>query len=167
MNTIYDGSFVLGQTSATNFIAGNGITIDSPSAGTVRIGNDETVLWSGTASKNDMMQLSEPFSGFHYLEIYGSIVQDNGTRNMLPTCKVCVDGVTLPASFNIAGWGWWGNISNYKIGMNIGTYVSSYSSIQHAGGVFQGYWDSKWQAAENNNLKINRIVGINRISGNA
>ena len=50
MNTIYDGSYVIGQTSATNFIPGPGIKIDSPSAGIVRIGNDETVLWSG--SKN-------------------------------------------------------------------------------------------------------------------
>ena len=48
MNTIYDGTFTIGQTSATNFVAGQGIKIDSPSAGTVRIGNDETVLWEGT-----------------------------------------------------------------------------------------------------------------------
>lgn len=46
MNTIYDNTFVLGQTSATNFIAGQGIKIDEPSAGTVRIGTDETVLFS-------------------------------------------------------------------------------------------------------------------------
>jgi len=123
---------------------------------------DETVLWSGTASKNDTMQLSEPFSAFQYLDIYGSIVQDNGTHNMLPSCRVCVDDVVLPASFNIAGWSWWGAISNYKIGMYIGTYADSYSAIQHAGGVFQGYWDSQWQAAENNNLKINRVIGVNR-----
>jgi hypothetical protein len=126
------------------------------------LGVDETVLWTGTASKNDVMQLSEPFSGFHYLEVYGSIVQDNGTHNMLPACKVCIDDVVLPASFNIAGWGWWGNISNYKIGMNIGTYADSYSAIQHAGGVFEGYWDNAWHANENNNLKINRIIGIGR-----
>ena len=50
MNTIYDNTFVLGQTSATNFIAGPGIKIDEPSAGTVRIGNDETVLYSGSTT---------------------------------------------------------------------------------------------------------------------
>lgn len=157
--------------ATNNYILSNpGVVTDSSLSGDgtcqspigVVPGYNETVLWDGTASKNDTMQLSEPFSGFHYLEIYGSIVQDNGTYNMLPSCKVCVDDVVLPASFNIAGWSWWGNISNYKIGMNIGTYVSSYSSIKHVGGVFQGYWDSQWQAAENNNLKINRIVGINR-----
>lgn len=51
MNTIYDGSYVLGQTSGLTFEAGPGIKIDEPSAGTVRIGNDETLLWEGSANK--------------------------------------------------------------------------------------------------------------------
>ena len=165
IQSISNGSFVLGQTSATNFQAGPGISIDSPSEGVVRIGNDETVLWSGTASSGDTMQLSEPFSGFHYLEIYGSMAQPNGTKNMLPACKVYVDDVVLPASFNIAGFSWWGNINDYKFGMCIGTYASSYSSIKHIGGVFLGYWDSGWQVAAQDGLKINRVIGINRISG--
>ena len=40
MSQIYNGSFLLGNTSATNFVAGPGIKIDSPSAGSVRIGTD-------------------------------------------------------------------------------------------------------------------------------
>lgn len=40
MNTIYDGSYTLGSTSALTFEAGPGIKIDEPSAGTVRIGMD-------------------------------------------------------------------------------------------------------------------------------
>ena len=65
MNTIYDNTFVLGQTSATNFVAGPGIVIDEPSAGTVRIGTDETVLWSGSpTASNVSINLSEPISGF-------------------------------------------------------------------------------------------------------
>ena len=66
MNTIYDGTYVIGQTSATNFVAGNGIKIDEPSAGTVRIGNDETVLWEGDASA---FSLSEAATGFDNLQI--------------------------------------------------------------------------------------------------
>jgi len=50
INSIANGTFTIGQTSATNFVAGNGIVIDEPSAGTVRIGNDETVLWSGSTT---------------------------------------------------------------------------------------------------------------------
>ena len=76
MNTIYDGSFVLGQTSATNFIAGPGISIDSPSAGTVRIGNDETVLYDSSALiSNDLalgttFNISEPVSNFERFKVY-------------------------------------------------------------------------------------------------
>jgi len=65
MNTIYDGSFVLGQTSATNFVGGIGITVDSPSEGTVRISNDETVLFETTAlNGSGSITLSEPFTNF-------------------------------------------------------------------------------------------------------
>lgn len=65
INSIANGSFVLGQTSATNFVAGPGIKIDEPSAGTVRIGNDETVLWSGESTVlNQTFNLSEPFTNF-------------------------------------------------------------------------------------------------------
>ena len=51
IQSISQGTFAIGQTSATNFVAGHGIKIDEPSAGTVRIGNDETVLWEGSANK--------------------------------------------------------------------------------------------------------------------
>ena len=67
MNTIYDGTYVIGQTSATNFVAGNGIKIDEPSAGTVRIGNDETVLYSGTRFTTGYRDLNESFLNFERL----------------------------------------------------------------------------------------------------
>lgn len=71
INSIANGSFVLGQTSATNFVAGNGIKIDEPSAGTVRIGNDETVLWSGNATyTNFPLTLNEPMSSFETVKFY-------------------------------------------------------------------------------------------------
>ena len=38
IQSISQGTFTIGQTSATNLIAGPGIKIDEPSAGTVRIG---------------------------------------------------------------------------------------------------------------------------------
>ncbi len=66
MNTIYDNTFVLGQTSATNFVAGPGIKIDEPSAGTVRIGNDETVLFSAAYPGTTAFTLSEPLTNFKW-----------------------------------------------------------------------------------------------------
>ena len=67
INSIANGTFTIGQTSATNFQAGPGISITQPSEGTVRIANDETVLWSGNSAE---AVLSEPYTSFQYLEVY-------------------------------------------------------------------------------------------------
>lgn len=70
INSIANGTYTIGQTSATNFVAGPGIKIDEPSAGTVRIGNDETVLWEnngGFSAKGLTAGFSEPASAFERL----------------------------------------------------------------------------------------------------
>ena len=67
INSIANGTFTIGQSSALTFEAGPGITIDSPSAGTVRIGNDETVLWSGT--RTNEATLSESAYNFEFIRI--------------------------------------------------------------------------------------------------
>lgn len=85
INSIANGTYTIGQTSATNFVAGPGIVIDSPSAGTVRIGNDETVLYSGNAGTS-AVTLSEPVSAFETIkivhntqveEVYGPVNTDS------------------------------------------------------------------------------------------
>lgn len=69
INSIANGTYVIGQTSATNFIAGPGIKIDEPSAGTVRIGTYETVLYEATANNQYSATLSEPYSNFERIRI--------------------------------------------------------------------------------------------------
>ena len=71
IQSISQGTYTIGQTSATNFVAGPGIKIDEPSAGTVRIGNDETVLWSG--SRTSACSLSENAYNFDYLQVHFEI----------------------------------------------------------------------------------------------
>ena len=68
IQSISQGTYTIGQTSATNFVAGPGIKIDEPTAGTVRIGNDETVLWSGNAGTS-AVTLSESFENFESIKI--------------------------------------------------------------------------------------------------
>lgn len=68
INSIANGTFTIGQTSATNFQAGPGISITQPSEGTVRIANDETVLYSGNAGTS-AVTLSEPVSAFETIKI--------------------------------------------------------------------------------------------------
>ena len=68
IQSISQGTYTIGQTSATNFVAGPGIKIDEPSAGTVRIGNDETVLYQApTLSGVTSCTLSESIKNFQYL----------------------------------------------------------------------------------------------------
>lgn len=68
INSIANGTYTIGQSSALSFEAGPGIKIDEPSAGTVRIGNDETVLWSGAMAS--AANLSEPMTAFDYVKVY-------------------------------------------------------------------------------------------------
>ena len=80
IQSISQGTYTIGQTSATNFVAGNGIKIDEPSAGTVRIGNDETVLYSGTyntATKSILF--SEPLSAFERIMVLWNHVNGSTT----------------------------------------------------------------------------------------
>lgn len=67
IQSISQGTYTIGQTSATNFVAGPGIKIDEPSAGTVRIGNDETVLWSGTYTTGAAIQTNESMENFEWI----------------------------------------------------------------------------------------------------
>ena len=70
MSEIYNGTFVLGNTSATTISAGPGIRIDDSQPGVIKVSNDETVLWSGTTTASgDVMNLSEPFSNFERVRV--------------------------------------------------------------------------------------------------
>lgn len=50
IQSIATGTYMIGETSATNFEAGTGISITQPSAGTLRISNDESLLYSGSTN---------------------------------------------------------------------------------------------------------------------
>lgn len=80
MSQIYNGSFLLGNTSATTLSAGPGIKLDTSIPGVIGISNDETLLWSGslTGTAGSLTaQLSEPFTNFEEIRLtmgstYGS-----------------------------------------------------------------------------------------------
>ena len=68
-NNIYNGTFVLGDTSATTLSAGPGIKIDDSVPGVIKVSNDETVLWSGQLDNlGSTGQLNEPISGFNSIK---------------------------------------------------------------------------------------------------
>lgn len=168
MNTIYDGTFVIGQTSATNFQAGPGISITQPSEGTVRIASDETVLWeSNTAwsgGNTDMkanFTLSEQVSAFdkvdiHFWKKYGSYFSyEVATIPVISnTIQYCVD----PFPENMLTGSWF-NMKLYGSGNNCG-YSGGFNSVQSQS---MTGWASQDMWSHGN---IYKIVGINRIGGN-
>ena len=90
MNTIYDGTFVIGDTTTTTFEAGPGISITEPSAGTLKIGSDETVLWSGTPQNSGTVQLSESIGNFDRVLFYFTKLNDFETNKKSgPFCDFC------------------------------------------------------------------------------
>ena len=72
MANIFDGSFVLGNVSATTLSAGEGIKITTDEPGVIKVSNDETVLWEGTSSQsaNPTFILNEPATNFRYVDFY-------------------------------------------------------------------------------------------------
>lgn len=155
MNTIYDGSFVLGQTSATNFVAGPGIKIDEPSAGTMIIGNDETVLYDN-AEGSSTIQLSESLGNFERIRF--KIKTDRGFQY----CEMSrtVDDLVLmyPHGYSNA-WTTW-----LLLRYNSFTYtltVTHSKSISHS---FTANTTTLGSALDSFLNVIVEVVGINRIN---
>ena len=167
IQSIANGSFVLGQTSATNFIAGPGIKIDEPSAGTMRIGNDETELYYNPTNNNvandaefvmsesiwNFERVMITFDNMEFVNRYVTMIIDlsglshNDNRLSTPWSTGSIPGeVNIPwAAFGINTTG---NIKYIDRGLIYGQWKNpSYTT-----GTLRG-------------LRVVRVVGINRISG--
>jgi hypothetical protein len=94
INSIAQGTYTLGQTSATTYQAGPGISITQPSEGIVRISNDETVLWSGTATSGDIT-LSETYKNFEKFGIVHGCTYSYNDRGVAPDSIFDVDTFKL------------------------------------------------------------------------
>lgn len=158
IQSISNGTYVIGDTSATTFIAGNGIKIDEPSAGTVRIGNDETVLWSGLLNAPSAITLSEKSNNFDRIKMY--LTDQNGYREVKEydaTTATFALSMTTPYTSNRAS-----TIIRYA-------FLSSTNYINYdyalPGRVLMTTGSNNYTSLDNAGPHITRIVGINRISG--
>lgn len=175
IQSIANGTFTLGQTSATNFEAGPGISITQPSEGTVRIANDETLLFSAT-SWSSTCPLDEPASNFKnikivYFESYGNA----GARSItLDTERMTFSGGTYDTVYIDCPF-YYANKINCRGGNY--SFDTTTSFVLHNGVQFnmeslttgtntvtyKGYYTTG--ANRQASVFIDKIVGINRISG--
>jgi hypothetical protein len=151
IQSIAQGTYTLGQTSATTYQAGPGISITQPSEGVVRISNDETVLWSGNLTGNGATaQLSEPITNFERIKVYGHT--DDGMfcpwfTEFYPDNNTMDVGVAA----NNQGWAKWFNFTITTGGL--------YTNVT---GRVLTFGTTTWG---NLNYGMTRVIGINRISG--
>ena len=163
INSIANGTYIIGQTSATNFQAGHGISITEPSAGTVRIANDETVLFNGNiTATNATGALSEPPSAFNDLRVewYG----ENHTQYGLKCNYFHNDGLNFTG---LACGGLAQTYENYAMGHHFG-YLNLTNDVVTL--VRQCRYNFNTTGigdftSGNGMFRLQRIVGINRISG--
>ena len=173
IQSISQGTYTIGQTSATNFIAGPGISIDSPSAGTVRIGNDETVLYENNSpapiTGSATFSLSEPFTNFEKIEVQcDASFGDIRYIKLFDTRQYNTASKQIRLSLSEAGMGqnqdtnMYFDRSNLLFNINNPNTVSGFGAGSRLGinGTTISYTNSR-------GASLTKIIGINRISGNA
>ena len=159
IRSISEGTFVIGDTNGLTFEAGPGISVSQPSEGTVRIANDETVLWSGTYQGTGSITLSEALSNFDlvriewcpYTESTNWLEPKDSVITKVFDNKIHLTGIGVSTDYT------------YQMLVNIALQVNDTT-------VSESYHSSVTihNSAINENLrgyKIFKIIGINRISG--
>ena len=156
IQSISQGTYTIGQTSATNFVAGPGISITEPSAGTVRIGTDETVLWSGDQVGSAFtITASEPPTNFQYIYVLGH------TNDILPnqfnffsdTHQLSITQSMQLSDYQFTTWG--EKLMNIRIKSDGQINPEVTKERQWGTTAYTGM----------NTFGIYKVVGINRISG--
>ena len=166
MSEIYNGTFVLGNTSATQIVAGEGIKIDTTEPGVIKVSNDETVLWEGNCGFGNTLTASEPITGFESYKVY---LVNTERQQQVVLEKFVNTATNTAASNNIvtleciqAGWS-----DNTFLTFNIGNgqWNNTWTQFNYNGG-YAGYWyASTWNylPLQANFLPvIQKIIGINR-----
>lgn len=158
IQSISQGTYTIGQTSATNFVAGPGIKIDEPSAGTVRIGNDETVLYKFTGSnilETSAYNLSEAYTNFNRMRI--TFVYNDG-YSLCQEYDTNYDSTRIPAPMGITQTT--GGATYCKVGSF--THNNEHTQISRTASYDIANFTGKNAA---NVISIGSVIGINRISG--
>jgi hypothetical protein len=166
---IWNGSYTLGDSQETQITAGTGIKVTTPAAGQIQIADDETVLWENTSAYPSVasVTLSENWNNFKYLrfdtaEAYGN----SNISNQFDTASYSLAG-SRAKTFTIGHYApdpannilyiRYIRITFANNDYLSGTVTSGRVSLPAGGSI--GFTDS------DNNTRIVRVVGINRISG--
>ena len=159
MSEIYNGTFVLGNTSATTLSAGPGIKIDDSQPGVIKVSNDETVLWSG--ARTNSVTLSESAYNFEFIRIE----LDEGNSNA-PNPVITIKPTSLMTfSFGFGDANAFIAIVKATLTNNTALEFTATKSLKF--GSFTSTQVSITAELDTDQVKnsIVKVIGINRISG--
>ena len=163
IQSISQGTFTIGQTSATTYQAGPGISITQPSEGTVRISNDETVLFeTNLDGMTTAFTLSEPLTAFEkvrfeiigYTHVYAENTHQTPSANDEEITTYftyyCKSSDVNPLQMVMGSY-------SSNDGLNYGITRSKFLYMNNDG--------TTWYGNTTDGPHIQKIIGINRISG--
>ena len=166
IRSISEGTFVIGDTNGLTFEAGPGISVSQPSEGTVRIANDETVLWQNESSPlqttGGTATLSEAASNFKYLRFEYRGEQSSGYG--LKTQTIANDGRLNSISLGSLAQ-FYDNYAFSFTGAHISIVDTTLTLVRQ--GRFNVNDNDTISATDhgNNLFRLVRVIGINRIAG--
>lgn len=154
IQSISQGTFTIGSTSATNFEAGPGISITQPSEGTVRIANDETVLWSGTYSGTSAIPFTESYKNFDYVQINFKRSDNLSFVHTFNTNDQTYNEISLIGN-------WCRLTTAGGVSLVCSQYTLGDTSLQFIRGCEVGVGASPSNASANK-IIVTKVIGINR-----
>ena len=161
---IWNNTYVLGDVSATQIVAGEGIKIDTTEPGVIKVSNDETVLWEGTGSNPNYVSgtFTENPWNFSSLKFYQCNLQGGKCVNEVelydnPTSADMSIVIMAPRGNNEI------NYDAVKLLVNPSTWSATNSKTLAMSWTTTAF-------ANNNNVanalkSVIKIIGVNRISG--
>jgi hypothetical protein len=148
--------------SALPISAGPGIKFEMVD-NTLVASTDETVLWEGTPTSTiTSIQLSEPWSGFKRVKLFGKSEGGGVLYSEFDTNRTNTN-----INLSNGGFSDW-NSNNFFVNVTIPCHFNSSDTISVNSARYVGYWSNSWQAktvAPNTANIITKVVGINRIAG--
>lgn len=148
MSQIYNGSFVLGNTSATTLSAGPGIKLDTSIPGVIGISTDETLLWSGEEKSG--CELSESCRNFDKLRVKFRTNDLYYYEHIVPTesTAFALMGYQCEETYT------WLKMTRYSLSDNqISAFKWNETTLRNNNSVKQ---------STNNQVTLLNVVGVNR-----
>ena len=163
MASIWEGNFVLGNTSATTLSAGPGIKIDDSSVpGVIKVSTDETVLFENGTNATKSASLAENISNFEWLKVRMDDDHNGGRWITVDTTKPWCKWLS---NYGYDEWNTGStNFGFRELGFSAnGTAIISLNGVQKQAGWNATTWDNTHQTGRY--AGIIKVIGINRISG--